>query len=493
MKKSWFFLILLLPNMVYGQSMSLAEVIREVLMNSPDIPVSRLSIDMAKADRQSIEGMLDPHMAMRLGYHEEKTPTTSPFAANKTQLGSFSGEISQLLQSGSTLTGSLNYNRSQLDYPAIVPSDFRSTINPIYQHQIDLTYRYPLLRGHGNPTYHDQLGISEQDEKAAHWRVQMLKEQLAEQAIGLYFRLAADQLALQLAKDAVLRAETLLNYQKTREKFGLIEHADRLQADALLATRRMENNIASATVSEGKTKLNRLMLRPINSPLLPDMRRGSISEANIENHALDRLIEEAERVRPVFKLLMTKMRASELRLSIARNQSETQLDLIGQLGSRALDGNSSQAFSQGFSLQDRFISISIEWSDTLIANKDKALIKRVELLRQQVTLEQTQARESLRDTIALAFTRLMSAKETVIAAEQRAKAEKNKFDAEIARYKEGRSDTATIIQFEGDLRVAQLQAAMQQVSLKLVTYQLALARGILLPILSATSDEEMQL
>lgn len=243
---------LALPGLSWAEPVTLAEVIRESISRSPDIPLNQLNTDLVKTDQQRIEGMLDPNVSIRLGYSDEKVPTTSPFAADKTQFGQLSGTVTKPLQDGSSLTGSLNYNRTKFGYPSTVPAGFQSSINPTYKNQVDLTYRYPLLRGHGNPAYHEQMAASKQDEQAAFWRVEMLKEQLAGQATALYFQLTADNLALKLAEDAVHRAKKLLRYQKTREQFGLIERADRLQAEALLATRRMELTIAEATSLQEK-------------------------------------------------------------------------------------------------------------------------------------------------------------------------------------------------------------------------------------------------
>ena len=482
--------IFLIPGMASAQSISLADVIQETFANNPDIPLSQLGTDFVKADQQRIEGMLDPNVSMRLGYSDEKSPTTSPFAANKTQFGQLSGAVSKPLQNGSTLTGSLNYNRAKLGYPSSVPAAFQSTVNPIYQNQIDLTYRYPLLRGHGNPAYHEQMAASKQDEQASLWRVEMLKEQLAEQATLLYFQLAADNLALKLAKDAVHRAGKLLKYQKMREQFGLIERADRLQTEALLATRRMELSLAESTSEQGRTNLNRLMLRTPDAPLDPDLNRGLFSTTEPEELSLDELLADAEKVRPAFRAVEASLTASNARLTAARNQHETQIDLVGQVGSRALDSSAGKTLGQGFTLNDRFVSLSVELSDTLTGNTTKASIRQAELARQQAMLERLQLREAVKSRLASAITILNNSHKIVVAANRRAKAETNKFEAEISRYRNGRSDTATLIQFEGELRAAELQAAMQQVSLMLATHQLALARGTMLPALKSGKLEQ---
>jgi outer membrane protein TolC len=477
--------ILLMPGAASAQSISLADVIHETFANNPDLPLSQLNSDFVKTEQQRIEGMLDPNVSARIGYSDEKVPTASPFASNKTLSGQISGNVSKPLQDGSSLTGSLNYSSTKFGYPSSTPPAFLPSINPIYQNQIDLTYRYPLLRGHGNPAYHEEMAASKQDEKAALWRVEILKEQLAEQATIAYFRLTADNLTVRLAKGTIQRAEKLLKYQKMREQFGLIERSDRLQAEALLATRRMDLSLAEATSRQGETNLNRLMLRPPNAPLDPGLNGGIFLTDAVEKRPLDKLLAEAEKTRPAFRVVEASLTASNARISAARNLHETKIDLVGQVGSRALNGSASKAVSQGFSLNDRFVSLSVELSDTITGNATKSAIKQAELSRQRALLERLQLRESVKSQLASAITTLNNSYQTATAATQRAMAEKNKFNAEVERYRSGRSDTVTVILFEGDLFTAELQAAVRQVLLRLATHQLALAQGTLLPALKS--------
>jgi outer membrane protein TolC len=144
---------------------------------------------------------------------------------------------------------------------------------------------------------------------------------------------------------------------------------------------------------------------------------------------------------------------------------------------------------QGFTLNNHFVSLSVELSDTITGNVTRSAIKQAELTRQQALLERLQLRESVKSQLASAITTLNSSYKTATAATRRARAEKNKFNAEVERYRSGRSDTATVILFEGDLFTAELQAAVRQVLLRLATHQLALARGTLLPALKPENPE----
>jgi len=459
----------------YTLAESLNDVIRAAISKHPDIALAQTNTSLAHNDQRRIQGMLDPTLSLNLSSSDETTPTTSPFATNQTQVSQLSGNIVKPWEDGSSLSANLSYNRTKLNYPASVPTTFQSSVNPVYKHQIDLTYRYPLLRGHNNPSYHEQLQISAQNEQASRWRVQQLKEQLAEQATALYFQLAADYLSVNLAKDTVNRAKKLLTYQKKREQFGLIEKAERLQAEALLASRQMAYANAIATRKKSLTSLNRLMLRSGSSPISTKIE--SIRAKDHRSLDINQLLQKAEEQRAIFQALDADEQANQASSQIALDQSDTQLDVIAQVGSRALSGSAGKTLGQGFTLNDRFISIGLEVHDSLGGNVAKANIQKVELQRERIILQRTQAIENIKSTLSSAITNYENAKMLMRSSMLQEQAEQRKFNAEIKRYREGRSNTATIVQFEGDLRIAELQAALQGIQMQLASKQIHLATG----------------
>ncbi len=465
-------------------SLSLRDVLHEVLENHPDLSLSRLQVDLSATGTDKLEGMLDPQVKLSGNYSDETQPTTSPFAASGTNIAGVSGSISKPLADGSTLSGSLQYNRTRLNYPATVPTAFQSSLNPAYQSRIDLTYRYPLLRGHGNPSYHEQKAASEQDTAAARWSVDVQRQALSQQALALYYQVAADEISVQLSQEAVGRAEKLLQYQKFRENLGLIETADRLQAEALLTTRRLDLANARAALRRDRTDLNRLMLHAPDQPLRIGLGQQK-QQLPSPPQVLDKLLQRAEQQRPEFRVIDARLAASEARLIAARDEHKTSVDLVGQVGSRALTGSAGTAFNNSFTVNDRFVGLGIEVSDTIGDHASEASIRAAELTREQALLQKRQARENIKTELADARTALLNARSTLQAARQRAAVEKRKFAAEMQRYRQGRTDTATIVQFEGDLRNAELQAALQAITAEMAARRIELATGTLLSDITA--------
>ncbi|MDQ6959430.1 MAG: TolC family protein [Mariprofundaceae bacterium] len=466
---------------VRAEPVGLGAVIRNVLERHPDIPLIRLKTEQIRTDQQRIEGQLDPVLTVSLLVSDSQDPSNSKFNPIK----SFTSQqikagISKPLANGGTLSLNLDYNRNLLEFQ-LDPTAF-ARFDPFYHNQIDLTYRQPLLRGAGRPAYHQELTAVLADASASHLQERVTARTLSRKAIQLYFDIAVDEANRRLAADAEKRASKLLKYQRNRERFGLIEKADRLQAEALLATRRMDLANARGGLIQDTTALNRLMLRNITTPITTrDKQRLDIPLPD-----LDDAMGGIDKRRPELLALDSRLKAAEARLEEVKDTDSTQVDLVAQIGSRSLAGAPGTAIRQGFSLADRFASIGVEISDTVVNNAAKAAIRKAALEREQVLAERRQTIELIKDDLANILALIRTGRKTLAAAGSRVSAEQKKHQAELVRYREGRSDTATVIQFEGDLRAAEIEAALRRIALLRNQRQLAWVQGSLFSDLGIT-------
>ena len=461
----------------HAAPLRLQDVLATVFAKSPDLQASRLQTRMRQAETAQVEGALDTRYGVTAGISNEKAPTTSPFAATETNAAFIAGNVVKPFADGSTLTGTVKYNRAELVYPASVNPAFQSKPNPLYQHQIDLIYRYPLAAGKGNPNYTYQKEAGGAEEKAAALRVAVLQEQLAAQAIGLYGQLVLNDLSVALAEDALLRARQLLKNQKKRERFGLVETEDRYQTEALVAARKLQLAQAVAAKKAAQTALNRLMYQDADTPLsvsfsVPEVRITTVAD----------MLAKAEAKRPVFQVLDAQYAAAESRLNMAQAAGDYQLDLVGQVGTRALDGSAGTAFAQGFTVDDRYIGFSVEFSDVVGNRANHAAIEKSMLALESIQVERSKARLNLESEIARLVDSIRNTEITLKASARQVQAERKKYQAQLQRYKKGRTPTSVIIQFEGDLRAAELRHLIQKVKQGIDKYQLALAMGELLPL-----------
>lgn len=459
-----------------AEEMDLKAAVEAVLTQHPEIHISQINRQIATTDIQRIEGMLDPIITARIAASEETTPTSSSFQASETRVGQLSGTIAKPLANGGTLGANFSYNRTSQAYSPSPLAAQLSSFNPAYRSQINLNYRHPILKGNDRPDYEQALIASQAGVDVAWYQQQITARALALRATNAWFQLSSDEINIRIAEQAVKRSRNLLDYQRVREKFGLIETADRLQAEALLSARQTDLQRAKARRSQSQSTLNRLMLRS------PERELTVIADttAVITSHVLQNSIDIAKEKRVEFKLLQAQMEAAEAQLAIATDHDKLQLDLVAELGTRALDTSAAGAATGGFSANDHYASLSIELGEVLGRRSAHSALTKAELQRQRVAAEHLSMLEEISSELSAAITTLHSGEATLTAARKQATAERRKFSAEMKRYREGRSDTATLVQFESELRNAELNADLQALTLQLANKQLLWAEGRLL-------------
>jgi len=464
-------------------AMSLKQVIEATLAKHPDLNVSRIDNAIANTETSRIKGMLDPVVTATASASSEKIPTVSDFQPAENRLGQLKGTISKPMASGDTLSADFNYTRSSQGFNSPFAANL-ALFNPSYRNQINISYRMPLLKGADRPDYNQSLISAKAGIIQAGKQYRVIAHNLILQAINRYYQIASDDININIAKQAVQRARKLLSYQRSREQFGLIERADRLQAEALLAARRTDLQRARSVRMNDLNQLNQLMLRTADAAV--SVHTGTAQTVTPPD--MDSALKKAEQFRPELQVLQAQMQAADAELAKARDADQLQLDVVGTVGTRALERTPLAAAGTGFSIHDHFIGLSLELSDPLGRTTANAAIRKAELQRQRITAQRLSTLKQIRDNLSSAYTAIISGQPTLILAKKQVLAEQRKFRAEMQRYRQGRSDTATVVQFEGELRNASLNAELQELTIELAEQQFRWAQGRLLYDLGLRPD-----
>lgn len=462
--------------------LTLAAAVTAVLEGNPELALTDLDALSTSIETDRIKGMLDPRVSANIGVSEDETPVASDFQPERSRLAGASAGIAKPLASGAEVQAALDYNRSQQFYSSPLASQL-ARINPAYRGGISVQYRHPLARGANRPAYHDALDAAAADTVAGQRRREIVARDLALRALNGYYQLLSSDVSIRLAVVAVDRAERLLEYQQLRRDFGLIETADLRQAQALLATRAADLQEARVARDQHRVALNRLMRRDPATPLTLagglDI-TGEIIDAPTE--AFERALEQ----RPEFRILDAQLDAAIARQHVTHDTARAQVDVIAEWGSMSLDRGAGNAATDAFGLDHHFAGLSLEIGETVGNLAGNAEYRQATLARERVLIERQRLAEQVRDELAQVHIVLETGDERLRLAVARVAAEQQKFAAETARYRDGRSDTATVIQFEGDLHQAELQAELLQLSLRLARHQLAWSTGTLLADLGVT-------
>lgn len=453
-------------------TVTLAAAIRMTLERRPETGITVWDAAVAAAALERSEAALDPRVTLRAGVYDDRMPVLSGFQPAETLFAGLDAAISKPLDNGGTLTLTADYSRTRLRYDSAFAAQL-SLLNPAWRGGVKIDYRHPLLRGAGRVEEATARAVAGTELQAARLRQRLLARELALQTVDAFFRLLADEVRVRVAANALSRAERLLEDQRFRARFGLIEEADVIQGEALMAAQRLERQRAQADVRASRTALNRLMLRDAEAPL-----QAVAPVPGRDPPNLSRSLHEAERKRDEFALLRMERDIAEARLRLAREQARPQLDVIAEAGVFALERRPVDAV--WLDPDDRYVGLSLEFIDTLGRRAANAELRSALFTLRRAEAREAELREQLHDQLSAVHVGLVTGGESLRLATGRMQAERRKYEAEAERYRDGRSDTATLVRFESELAAAELDVEMQRLTLALADHQFAWARGVLL-------------
>ena len=301
------------------------------LRASPALRVSDYEAAIADAELERAESALDPVFGLRLGVSDDRSPVLSGFQPSESRTAVITGTLNQALGSGGDLGVTVDYSRTRQQFDTPFAAQL-ALLNPAYRGGVAVNYRHPLFRGAGRIDYRETLAIAATGIETARLQHHVLLRALMLQTLEFYFRLLADEIGIGLADGSLDRARRLVEHQRFRERFGLIDAAERMQSEALLAARALELQRAQAQARASRVALNRLMLRDVDAPLQPVAPPAQPGAPTLED-----AVSQAVAVRPELQLLQRELEIAEAHIRMVRETTRPQLDLIVEAGVFALD------------------------------------------------------------------------------------------------------------------------------------------------------------
>lgn len=297
-------------------------------------------------------------------------------------------------------------------------------------------------------------------------------DQLARRAADIFFAAAYTHVRLRNAAQAIARAERLKNYVQRNQRLGVAEEKDRLQAEAQLAARRAEHDALLVVWTQQRTSLNRLLEEAWDAELNPSLSANSRQQLP----AVESLYTDSEQHSPQRSNLEARVRQAEAVIGRNRDRTRDQFDAVLSLGSRQLTGDIAGGSVDN---SDAVGSLRFEYRSVLGQSGADAELNQAVLDRSIAQRQLESVRTDLRYTVSGLAAEVTRAQAAYAQARQRLESERAKVEEATARYRNGRSDTAQLIQFENDALLAELLAEQQAIELARRLVEIDVLRGAL--------------
>lgn len=441
------------------ETLSLQAALGKVLATYPSIQAARLRADRAQLELQKVEARLGWALNTRASAERDLS-----FFGAPVDRGSLSVGVSRPLSSGGEF--SLNGGYTQEDSSVSISPELP---NPSETTSIDLDYRMPLARGRGNPAYEQDVRKAKADQAMGVAEKVRERDTIAQQVIDLYYAAAFTLARIDNARQAIVRSKRLLNFVKKNRRLGISEEKDQLQAEAQLRAQEAEHDALLAVWEQQRTSLNSFLGIPWNQeirPQLPALKGPLGNEADIFSAILS--------YHPDLRAQRARLEQTEAALIKRQDSKRDKLDLVWSLGARNRSGDTASGEVDDSSVVG---GLALEYQSPLDQRGVDAELKQA-LLDRDIAKQDLQAMEifAKHDASGL-LSEIRTSRRALDSYEARLLAEQRKLREAERRYREGRADTAQLVQFEGDLRVTQLALDQQRIELAKRLARLQLLQG----------------
>lgn len=443
---------------VRAESFTYLQTLERVMATYPSLEVAQMQVDRAWQEKQKVESRIGWGLGAQAGYNHD----LAPFGAAISDTSNLGLSLDRPLASGGSLGLSGTYTDSRYT-PSLFGSSYSRTS------RVDLNYRKPLGRGAGNPAYGQGLVSAEAGARIAEANALATRDQIARQTMDLFYGAVLTQARIANARVGIERAERLKGYIGSNTQLGLAERQDLLQTEAQLQSQRADHDVLMAAWAQQRASLNRLMGRPADAniepvlsplPALPEL-------------VMDTLVTEAEQASADIRRNEARLAIAEAQLVNSRDSAKSTVDLVLGAGYGNLQAGGMPPVDQ----TDTAYSARIEFRRALDQRGNQAVVTQAQIDR-SIALRD---RQTLKDDLQYNLNGLLRDIEASHTALETQRLRVETEDAKVAEanklYRQGRMDTARLIQFENERTFANLALKQQQLELARKHYTLELLRG----------------
>ncbi|MFC1703581.1 TolC family protein [Candidatus Omnitrophota bacterium] len=456
------------PSFVY--TLSLDEVSRLALENNFDVQLAKFDAQIKATDLDRDQSIFDTVIDAEIKYKNDQFKQTSSIFGSKSLNNQYNLGVSKKLPTGTTVDVDFTNDRTWTN------SSF-ATLNPAYDSRAKLGITQDLGKNFFGLQDRSRIKITKIDiENAGYTSLDKIEAQLAATQKA-YFQVVLALKSLEIKQEILSQAEELYGLHKDKIQDGLVEEPALLASEANL--RQRESDVLLAK-NEVDFSINQLKFALNLNQGVPDIVPKDGFSATERNAVLDESLRSAFASRRDYESAKNSVEAKEIQLVIDKNNRWPEINLQATYARNGIDSNFSKAMGDITSEDNPELyvgfSISIPLENRLAeSGYDKAQLEKAKAILSLKRLERlilTDLVDRVRDT-AIRHERLMKQR-TV------AEIQESKLKAEEKRFKYGRSDTDTIIRYQGDALTAKLLAEQAAYEYQLALIDLSVAENTLL-------------
>ncbi len=415
--------------------LSLAEAVETALLKNLGLRLTQEDVTEAEGAAMAAEGTFDVQLSADVGAGRRSETPVTQIEGGEEKTAAWNAGVQKRFTPGTEME--LRWNNGNLDTDSEL-----YLFDPVYNSEVTLELRQPLLRGLGTDVQMADLNSARTQVQAASFVVDGAAADLASEVKSAYWELVFAHQNLEVLELSLALARKLQEDTEVRIEAGKLAAIDLFQPQAEVAQREQDLISGERQIGFAEDNLKLLLnseewlipFDPVDSPPIDPVRPEIM-----------KIYDRAINNRPDLQAAALQVEASQYQLKKADDNQKPSLDLLGTVGFGANAEDYTSALDNSISDSDTRWQIGLSISrplDNSLAegryrqaraslNKSKF---RVEQLKQDI---RRTVRVTVRD-VELALKAIEATRKTSVATRKRLEAEQVKFEA-------GRSTTLDVL------------------------------------------------
>jgi outer membrane protein TolC len=435
--------------------LTLEDCVQRALEHGFDIEIQRYTPAIAKDSVDIARGSFFPTLSLTGSQSHSNTGPIDSTPGIKSDAGLFNLGITELLQTGTSVSVSTSFDRSESNPPSY---SYISFYNPTYTSDVTVSVTQPLLRGAGTAVTTATLNRARIGQQRAGFDFKARALDIVQQTEGDYYNLVYAREQLSVYKVSLDLANRLLEEAQAKRTVGTATDIDVLQAQVGVANARSNVLSSEKSVKDTGDALLALIGRfELDTPL----GAAKFADFNGQLPVIESSYQLAMRNQPDYISAKMQLDQFKLDLSVTKDALKPTLNLNGALGFNGTRGSGYDSFNSAANRDNNSWQVGFTLSYPWGQVSDRGRYHQSLAILNQQTLTVRQLEQSILVQVRSAVRAVETNNEKVKIAALAAEFSAKQYDLEAARFAAGLATSRDVLQTQSDLenaRVAELQA-----------------------------------
>lgn len=453
MRKTTLVILLLLSSSpLWALSLNSQDVVRLSRDLSPKAKAIALENALAQADIGIARSQYDPTATANLLYTKDNTERSSILFGTSTSQTQFNAGLTQLTPLGTQLQFGFNNTRDSSNSAFFNPSTY-------FDSRLVGSISQPLLKnGLGYSTRRNVDSAKTASLATKQGSSAKLKE-LIYQNMLFYWKWYLNRHLSNIHEQAVMLARRLHETNIQKLEMGLIEKSDLHAFAANLNLKKSNLLILQSELSKTENLLRAALDLTEEKTIIPG------EEVFHQNRlqSLEQMTARALNQHPALMAAREDLKTHNIRLAMQKNARLPQLDLVASLASNGIDPEYSSAAADIADFNPVW-SAGVNFSLPLGNRAARQQHKKMDIIKQQKLLQLKDLENQIISQVKLSLDRYRNALANLKVSADAVFNQRMKWDGEVRKYQQGRSDPDLVIRYQDDYlnaRAAHLQAKVE--------------------------------